>query len=230
VNLKTISLASAIALVLVPLAARAQSTGAPANSAPPRLQTTFTSPLKIVGSDGHFTVTPRGSSTEWSCAEDQPTEIVAGSPPAIIYRISPDGNVLSATANGGSIKVDVPKAQFAITPSLEATESAPMKALSTLGEGKPTLFGTSPTSGATGFELLYSAAAGLLVSVKTGNQTLGVFTVNAAKWQIGFFPLDEVQSAAEAAGATAPPTARGDLIITGGACKGSPVPGASSAK
>ena len=57
----------------------------------------------------------------------------------------------------------------------------------------------------------------------TGTQMLGVFTVNGTKWQIGLFPQDEAQSAADAAGATPPPKARGDIVITGGACKGSPV-------
>jgi hypothetical protein len=230
VNLKTIGLAPAIALALLPLATRAQTTTAPANPAQPRLQTTFTSPLKIVGSDGHFTVTPRNSSTAWSCTEGQPTEIVAGSPPAVVYTLSPDGNVIIAEANGGSLKVDIAKAQFATAPSGDVIESAPMRDFATLGGKTGTLFGTSPTAATTGFELLYSAASGLTASVKTGKTILGAFSVAGTKWQIGFFPLDEAESAAEAAGASPPPRAKGDVIITGGACKGSPVPGASIAK
>jgi len=131
--------------------------------------------------------------------------------------------------NGGALKVDIAKALFATAPSFEATDTAPMRKFASLGEGTSTLYGTTPTSGATGFELIYSAAAGLTASVKTGNQILGVFTANANKWQLGFFPLDETQATADPA-ATPPPAARGDVVITGGACKSSPVPGASSAK
>jgi hypothetical protein len=230
VNLKTIGLAPAFALALSPLATRAQTTAAPANPAQKLVQTTFSTPLKIVGSDGHFTVTPRDSTTSWSCAEGVPSEIDAGSPPTVVYTLSPDGNVINVNTNGGALKLDIAKAQFATAASADAVDSAPMRDFATLGGGKATLVGTSPTAATTGFELLYSAASGLAASVKTGTRTLGVFTVTSGKWQIGIFPLDEAQSATEATGATPPPRAKGDVVITGGACKGTPVPGASTAK
>jgi hypothetical protein len=226
VNLKTVGLAAVLPLALLPLASRAQTTTAPGNAAPQRLRTTFTSPLKIVGSSGSFTVTPRNSSTAWSCAEGQSTEIDAGSPPKVVYTLSADGNVLVANANGGALKVDIAKGQYATAASADAVDSAPMKDFATLGSGAPTLFGTAPKALSTGFEMVYSAASGLTATVKQGMRTFGVFTVTAAKWQIGIFPLDEAQSDADA---TPPPAPKGDVVITGGACKGSPVPSASTA-
>jgi hypothetical protein len=230
VNLKTIRFAPAFALALVPLATRAQTTPVPATPAQPRVQTTFSTPLKIVGSGGYFTVTPRGSSTTWTCPEGVPTEIAAGSPPTIVYALSPDGDVFIANANGGALKIDMVKAQFATAASGDALDSAPMRAFSTLSSTAPTLFGTSANATTTGFSLLYSAAAGLAASVMTGTQLLGVFTVTGTKWQVGMFPLDAVQSTADASGATPPPRAKGDIVITGGACKGSPVAGTAFAK
>ncbi len=230
VNLKTIGLGPAIALALSPLAAQAQTTAAPATPAQPRVSTTFSTPLKIVGFGGYFTVTPRASSTSWTCPEGVPTEIAAGSPPTIIYTLSPDGSVFIANANGGALKIDMTKAQFATATSGDALESAPLRAFSTLSSTQPTLFGTSPTATATGFSLLYSTTAGLAASVMTGTQMLGVFTVNGTKWQIGMFPLDAAQSAAQAGDATPPPRAKGDIVITGGACKGSPVSSTALAK
>ena len=228
-NLKTIGLAPAFALALLPLATRAQTTPAPATPAQPRVQTTFSTPLKIVGSGGYFTVTPRGSSTTWTCPEGVPTEIAAGSPPTIVYALSPDGNVFIANANGGALKIDMVKAQFATAASGDALDSAPMRAFSTLSSTAPTLFGTSANATTTGFSLLYSAAAGLAASVMTGTQLLGVFTVTGTKWQVGMFPLDAVQSTADASASTPPPRAKGDIVITGAACKGSPVSSAAFA-
>jgi len=227
-NLKTSGLAPAFVFALLPLAAGAQTAPASPNSAQPRLQTTFTSPLKMVGSDGFFTVTPRNSTTVWSCAEGQSTQIRVGNPTLVAYTLSPDGSVITALANGGSFKVDVAKSQFATAAYGDPIDSAPMKDFATIGSAA-VLFGTSPTAVSTGFELLYSAAYGLHVAVKTGERTLGVFTVAASKWQLGFFPLDDTQAAADATGATPPPV-RGDVTIIGGACKGSPVPDTSVAK
>ncbi len=229
-NLKTIGLAPALALALSPLAAHAQAAPPPAPPGQPLMQTTFSTPLKIVGFAGYFTVTPRGSSTTWTCPEGVPTSIAAGSPPTIVYTLSPDGNVFIANANGGALKIDMAKTQYATATSGDALDAAPLRAFTTLSGTQPTLFGTSPTAATTGFSLLYSAAAGLAASVMTGTQMLGVFTVNGTKWQVGLFPQDEAQSAADATGATPPPRAKGDVVITGGACKGSPVSGTAFAK
>jgi hypothetical protein len=230
VNLKAIGLVPALALALSPLAARAQATPAPGAPAQPLMQTTFSTPLKIVGFSGYFTVTPRGSSTTWTCPEGGPTSIAAGTPPTIVFTLSPDGNVFVANANGGALKIDMAKAQLATAATGDALDAAPLRAYTTIGSTQPTLFGTSPTAATTGFSLLYSPAAGLAASVMTGTQMLGVFTVNGAKWQVGLFPQDEAQSAADATGATPPPKARGDVVVTGGACKGSPVTGTAYAK
>jgi hypothetical protein len=230
VSIKMIGIVPALALALSPLAARAQAAPAPASPAQPLMQTTFSTPLKIVGFGGYFTVTPRGSTTTWTCPEGGPTSIAAGTPPTIIFTLSPDGNVFIANANGGALKIDMAKAQYATAASADALDSTPLRAFTTLSSTQPTLFGTSPTSATTGFSLLYSTAAGLAASVMTGAQMLGVFTVNGAKWQVGLFPQDEAQSAADATGATPPPKARGDVVVTGGACKGSPVAGTAYAK
>ena len=227
-NLKAFGLFSTLALLLSPIATPAQTATAPAKAAP-RMQTTFSTPLKIVGADGHFTVTPRGSNTTWSCSEGTPTEIDAGNPPQVVYSLSADGTVLVANANGGALKLDVTKSQYATAATADALDAAPMHDFATLG-AKPTLIGTSPNSVNTGFSLLYSATSGLSASVMTGTQTLGVFTIAGNKWQIGIFPLDDAQSAADAAGATPMPKARGDVIVIGGGCKGSPVPDTSIAK
>ena len=164
----------------------------------------------------------------WSCPEGQPTQINVGTPVAVVYTLSPDGNVITALANGGSLKVDVAKAQYATAKYGDPIDNAPMQDFAKVGSAA-TLFGTSPTALSTGFELLYSAAAGLTVSVMTGQRTLGAFTASGTKWQLGFFPLDDAQTAASATGATPPPP-RGDVIITGAACKGSPVQSASITK
>ncbi len=229
VNLKTIGLAAACALAISPAATRAQTAPKPAGAAPTLVATTFSTPLKIVGLDGHFTVMPRGSSTVWSCAEGVPTEIDAGNPPAVVYTLSADGNVMVAATNGATLKLDLVKGQFATAPAGTPIDGAPMHDFTTLGTGT-TLVGTSPTAVTTGFALLYSAAVGLTASVQTKSRLLGVFTANGPKWQIGIFPQDEEQSVADATGATPPPKAKGDVIVTGGACKGSPVQSTALAK
>ena len=85
-------------------------------------------------------MTPRNSSNAWSCAEGQPTEIDAGSPPKVVYTLSADGNTFIANANGGALKVNIAKAQFATAPSADAVASAPIEDFATLGGGAPTLF------------------------------------------------------------------------------------------
>ena len=111
-----------------------------------RAATTFSTPLKIVGFGGYFTVTPRGSTTYMDLSGRRAHVDRCGDSPDDHLHAQPRRQRVHRQRERRSAQDRYGKGSIRDRNVGDALDSTPLRAFTTLSSTPPTLFGTSPTA------------------------------------------------------------------------------------